>query len=168
MTIIHSADFARERGELSGVLAVAGMGRLHDRLAKVDGKVVWRLLGGVDKLERPFLRLTVESKVELRCQRCLKAMPFEIAADTVLTQFSDELTLDEAVAQDEDLEGIVIEPALDVEMLVEDEILLALPYAPRHELCEPAGNADKTAGEAKPNPFAVLAKMKTRKAEDSN
>lgn len=168
MTIIHSADFAREGGELSGVLALAGMDRLRDQLAKVDGGAVWHLVGGVDRLERPFLRLKVEVKVDLICQRCLKSMPFEVAADTVLTQFSDEAALDEAVAQDDDLEGILIEPELDVEMLVEDEILLALPYAPRHEQCNPVDDAVKTAGEAKPNPFAVLAKMKTRKAEDSN
>ena len=168
MTIIHSADFAREGGKLSGAVAIAGMGRLHDRLAKRVGEAKWSLVGGVDKLERPFLRLKVEAAVELLCQRCLKPMSFEIVADTVLTQFVDEAALDEAVEQDEDLEGILIEPALDVEMLVEDEILLALPYAPRHDACESAGDAEKPAGETKPNPFAVLAKMKTRKAEDTN
>lgn len=168
MTIIHSADFAREGGKLSGVLAVSGLDRLHDRLANAQGEATWQLVGGVDKLERPFLRLTVDAKVELVCQRCLKAMPFVIAADTVLTQFLDEVSLDEAVEQDDDLEGIVIEPELDVEMLVEDEMLLALPYAPRHAKCESEGDVVKVAGDAKPNPFAVLAKMKTRKAEDSN
>lgn len=168
MTIIHSADFSREGGELSGVLAVVSMERLHDRLAKVDGEAVWRLAGGVDKLERPFLRLRVEVKVALICQRCLKAMPYDIVADTVLIQFPNDAALDEAVSQDDDLEGFVIEPELDVETLVEDEILLALPYAPRHEQCEPEDDAVKIAGKAKPNPFAVLAKMKTRKAEDSN
>jgi len=168
MTIIHSADFAREGGELSGVLAIADMDRLHDLLAKIDGDVTWHLAGGVDKLERPYLHLTVSAEVGVICQRCLKPMPFNISADTVLTQFPAEELLDEAVAQDEDLEGIVIEPALDVEMLIEDEMLLALPYAPRHEKCEPAGDAVKPAGEAKPNPFAVLAKLKTRKAEDLN
>ena len=130
MTIIHSADFAREGGKLSGAVAIAGLDRLHDRLAKRAGEAKWSLVGGVDKLERPFLRLKVEAVVELLCQRCLKPMPFEVVADTVLTQFADEAALDEAVEQDEDLEGILIEPALDVEMLVEDEVLLALPESP--------------------------------------
>ena len=105
----------------------------------------WQLSGGVDKWERPFLRLRVQADVELVCQRCLKSMPFRVDADTVLTQFADEATLDEAVEQDEDLEGILIEPELDVEMLVEDEMLLALPYAPLHATCDVAGGAEHEA-----------------------
>lgn len=168
MTVIHSVEFAREGGELSGVIPLKSMARLHDQLASLEGQVQWHLVGGVDKIERPFLRLQVRSDIELVCQRCLKTMPFRVSADTVLVQFPDEESLDEAVAQDDDLEGILFEPELDVEMLVEDELLLALPYAPRHETCDPAGAQNKQAGNAKPNPFAVLAQLKTGKAEDSN
>ncbi len=168
MTVIHSVEFAREGGELNGVIPLKSMARLHDQLASLEGQVQWHLTGGVDKIERPFLRLQVKVDLELVCQRCLKAMPFRIGADTVLVQFPDEETLDAAVAQDEDLEGILFEPELDVEMLVEDEVLLALPYAPRHETCDPTGDKKVSAGNAKPNPFAVLAQLKTGKAEDSN
>lgn len=166
MTVIHSVEFARDSGELSGVIPLRSMARLSDQLASLDGQVQWHLAGGVDRIERPFLRLQVRADLELVCQRCLGVMSFRVDADTVLTQFPDEETLDEAVAQDDDLEGIVFEPELDVEMLVEDEVLLALPYAPRHDTCDPAGG--KLAGNAKPNPFAVLAQLKTGKAEDSN
>lgn len=168
MTVIHSVEFAREHGELSGVIPLESMARLQDQLASVESKVTWRLVGGVDKIERPFLHLQVDADIELVCQRCLKTMPFQVSADTVLVQFSDEEKLDEAVAQDDDLEGILFEPELDVEMLVEDEVLLALPYAPRHEKCDPAGGKENLIGKSKPNPFAVLAQLKTGKAEDSN
>ena len=168
MTVIHSAEFAREGEKISGVIVLRDMPRLADQLAADAGEVQWQLSGGVDKWERPFLRLRVQADVELVCQRCLKSMPFRVDADTVLTQFADEATLDEAVEQDEDLEGILIEPELDVEMLVEDEILLALPYAPLHATCDVAGGAAGRSAQAKPNPFAVLAQLKTGKAEDSN
>ena len=168
MTVIHSVEFAREHGELSGVIPLKSMARLHDQLASVQSEVTWRLVGGVDKIERPFLHLQVDADIELVCQRCLKPMPFRVGADTVLVQFSDEEKLDEAVAQDDDLEGILFEPELDVEMLVEDEVLLALPYAPRHAMCDPAGGKENLIGTSKPNPFAVLAQLKTGKAEDSN
>jgi hypothetical protein len=46
---------------------------------------------------------------------------------------------------------------LDVAELVEDEILLALPVAPRHEKCGLPGAAD--AGE-RINPFAALSGLK--------
>ncbi len=166
MTVIHSVEFARDGGELSGVIPLKSMTRLSDQLASPDGQVEWHLTGGVDKIERPFLRLRVRADLELVCQRCLGTMPFRVDADTVLTQFPDEEKLDEAVVQEDELEGIVFEPELDVEMLVEDEVLLALPYSPRHETCGPAGG--KPLGNAKPNPFAVLAQLKTGKAEDSN
>ncbi len=168
MTVIHSVEFAREGGEIGGVIPLKSLTRLHDQLVSVDGEVTWQLAGGVDKIERPFLRLQVSADIELVCQRCLKPMPFRVDADTVLVQFPDEARLDEAVAQEEDLEGILFEPELDVEMLVEDEVLLALPYAPRHATCDPTGGKEKSSGDAKPNPFAVLAKLKTGKAEDSN
>ncbi|MDR3410072.1 MAG: YceD family protein [Formivibrio sp.] len=168
MTVIHSVEFSREGGELGGVIPLKSLPRLHDQLASVDGEVRWQLVGDVDKIERPYLFLQVSADLELVCQRCLKPMPFRVKADTVLTQFQDEMKLDEAVAQDEDLEGILFEPELDVEMLVEDEVLLALPYAPRHAICDPTGDRAKFSGDAKPNPFAVLAQLKTGKAVDSN
>ena len=163
MTVIHSMEFAREGGALSGVVALKDAVRLHDQLASTDGEVKWRLVGGVDKLERAYLRLWVEAEVKLLCQRCLKPMPFRIDADTVLTQFSDEAKLDEAVAQDDDLEGILIDSELDVEVLVEDEVILALPYAPRHSECGSGDDLAERLSDAKPNPFAVLAQLKAKK-----
>lgn len=168
MTVIHSMEFARDGGEIGGVVPLKSAVRLHDQLATTVGEARWHLVGGIDKLERPYLRLQVKADVQLICQRCMKPMSFCVDADTVLTQFSDEAKLDEAVAQDEDLEGILIEPELDVEVLVEDEILLALPYSPRHTQCGAEDDLTKLAGDAKPNPFAVLAQLKAGKAEKSN
>jgi len=164
MTVIHSAEFAREGASLSGTLPLAGLPRLVDLLASTKGEASWSLTGGVDRIERPYLRLKVQVEVQLVCQRCMKPLSFFVNADTVLTQFPDEEKLDEAVEQDEDLEGILIDPELDVEVLIEDEILLALPYAPRHERCDPDVKVANESG--KPNPFAVLAKLKAGKAED--
>lgn len=162
MTVIHSMEFARDGGALSGVIALKDATRLHDQLASTEGEMKWRLVGGVDKIERAYLRLWVEGDVKLVCQRCMKPMSFRIDADTVLTQFSDEAKLDEAIAQDEDLEGILIDPELEVEVLVEDEVLLALPFAPRHAQCGEDDDAAHLISDAKPNPFAVLAKLKAK------
>ncbi|GLS05476.1 hypothetical protein GCM10007860_26300 [Chitiniphilus shinanonensis] len=110
------------------------------------------------------MHLDVSGELHLVCQRCLQPMTWPVAVKTELTQFSDEATLDEAEEQDEDLEGMLVDPALDIDALVEEEVLLAVPFAPRHDACEgTSGTADKA---DKPNPFAVLATLKTRKAED--
>ena len=59
---------------------------------------------------------------------------------------------------DEELEGMLSADELDVFSLIEDQILMALPFSPRHEQC---GNADSaTVNQSKPNPFAVLAGLK--------
>ncbi|WP_245574974.1 YceD family protein [Chitinilyticum litopenaei] len=162
MSVINSAEFAIAREQLAGKVAVASLPRLADAVLDHAAELVWSLEGGVDKLERPYLFLQVSGELQLRCQRCLKAMPFQLACETVLTQFADEALLDEAEEADEDLEGLLIDPALDVLALVEEEVLLALPYAPRHDRCDAD---DVMIVSDKPNPFAVLAQLKTRKAE---
>jgi uncharacterized protein len=46
---------------------------------------------------------------------------------------------------------------LDLTPLLEEEILLALPIAPRHERCEPPAAA---AASKEASPFAQLARLK--------
>ncbi|WP_245579343.1 YceD family protein [Chitinilyticum aquatile] len=162
MPVIDSAEFAVSRAQLSGRIAVSELPRLAEVVLDGTTELDWELQGGVDKLERPWLYLSVNGKVQLACQRCLQAMDFKLDCETVLTLFADEATLDEAEQADDDLEGLVIDPALDVLALVEEEVLLALPFAPRHDRC---GESDVVVVSDKPNPFAVLAQLKTRKAE---
>ena len=54
-----------------------------------------------------------------------------------------------------------IEKELDVRRLVEDQILMSLPFSPRHENCDNA--ALEQVNQDKPNPFAVLAGLKAVK-----
>ncbi|MFC7418319.1 YceD family protein [Iodobacter arcticus] len=162
MTVIHSGQFALEGEKIEGTIPLSELGRLHDLLASTEGSMVWKLSSGIDKLERPWLFVDVEGEVQLVCQRCLKPMPFFVNVGSTLVQFPDEAHLNDAENADEDLEGIVIDPELDVIALIEDEILLALPFASRHEDC----GADRIIlKDSKPNPFAVLAQLKTREAE---
>lgn len=162
MTVIHSAEFAREGGALDGVTAAAGMSRLVDQLAGDSGEIRWSLAGSVDRFERPCLSVKIKGQLQLVCQRCLAPMAWPFEIETVLTQFPTENAADEAEEVDETLDTVLIDPALDVLSLIEEEVLLALPYAPLHDQCTAQG---ETATQAKPNPFAVLAQMKTRKAE---
>ncbi|WP_373974480.1 YceD family protein [Chitinibacter sp. SCUT-21] len=164
MTVIHSAEFAQEARELKGSIPLSQLSRLADQLANTSGEVFWHIESGVDRLQRPWLYLEVTGTLQLVCQRCLSAAPWQLHSETVLTQFADEAQIDEAEALDEDLEGILIDPELDIEALVEDEILLALPVALTHDVCGGDDALAKLASD-KPNPFAVLAQLKTRKAE---
>ncbi|WP_159674629.1 DUF177 domain-containing protein [Andreprevotia sp. IGB-42] len=141
---------------------MADLARVRDRLVGTEGNMVWRLKGGVDKLERPWLEVSLTGELVLTCQRCLQPMPWPFVVDTRFTQFADEATADDAEMLDPDVDTLVIDPAMSVETLLEDELLLALPFAPTHAVCDAPQEQNL---QDKPNPFAVLAGLKTRKAE---
>lgn len=155
--VIDSLEFARERRKIADVAPVAELQRLHDQLCDTSGALEYTLEGGLDPRGRPQLRLTVRGPLQLRCQRCLAALrePLDVASDLLL---GDER---QAAAEtgDDEPDWIVASRALDVWGLVEDEVLLALPLAPRHEdgACVAA---DAAAGQENASPFAALASLR--------
>ena len=85
----------------------------------------------------------------LACQRCLDAVEFPVALSVALELAVSEREIVEA---DDDVDRVLATNAMDVAALVEDEVLLAVPYAPRHEQCN-ARAADASA--APQRPFAL-------------
>jgi uncharacterized protein len=149
--------FARDSRTLEGVLAVAKLERLHDLLAAVTGEIPWRLEGFKGVRGEPLLRLTVGGTLALACQRCLGAVSFDLDIDSLLEIVPADAELSQDELEDDSRDFLPVERELDVAELVEDEILLALPVAPRHEKCGLPGVAD--VGE-RVNPFAALAGLK--------
>ena len=62
--------------------------------------------------------------------------------------------------EDDEDEWIEASRELDVESLVEDEILLGLPYSPRHAENECPAGAQPEPGDASRSPFAKLATLR--------
>ena len=112
-----------------------------------------------------WLHLRWSAQVPLRCQRCLEPFLepmqderwFRFVADEARAQAEDE-------GSDEDL--LVWAPRFNLQELIEDELLLALPLVPMHEACPSAlpGYAEAAAAGVevpqRPNPFGVLAQRK--------
>ncbi len=149
--------FARNSRVLEGALPVAELERLHDVLAEAGGTVSWRLEGFEGERGEPLLRLTVDGKLALACQRCLGAVAFDLDIDSLLEVVPAGAELSQDELEDDTRDFLPVERELDVAELVEDEILLALPVAPRHEKCGLPGLAD--VGE-RVHPFAALAGLK--------
>ena len=61
-------------------------------------------------------------------------MPFRLEADSTLTLFTNEARLESACRRRRHA-GRRDDPAFDVLALIEDEVLLGLPMAPRHAHC---------------------------------
>lgn len=119
--------------------------------------------------DQVWLHLKVDATLPLTCQRCLGPVDVSVAVDRAFRFVADEET---AAAQDDDCEEdlLVLSHDLDLRALIEDEVLMELPHLPRHEVCPidvklaVADEAFEAETKAKPNPFAVLARLKGDKA----
>jgi uncharacterized protein len=156
-TIKDAFAFARDSRVLEGTFAVADFERLHDLLAEVAGEVSWRLEGFKGERGELLLQLTVSGRVSLACQRCLEAIAFDLDVDSLLEIVPAGVELSQDELEDDTRDFLPVDGELEVGELIEDEILLALPVAPRHEKCGLPEAAE--AGE-RINPFAALAGLK--------
>ena len=142
---------------MAGEVPVHSLQRLADSLANTDGMLTWAVHGKCDAGRKPFLVIEVAGILQLECQRCLTALPFSLEIESNL-----QLVPQGAAWPDEALEDDSADPvqALDEQPLlplIEDEVLLALPIAPRHASC-PLPLFDD--GGTAVSPFATLAQLK--------
>ena len=170
------AAFAAAQGQLSGEWPLAALHRLGPATAgPTDVGVVWAIHG--ERREQPsgaaelWLHLRTSVTLELVCQRCLQSMS---QASNVARSF--RFVKDEAEAErlDEHSEDDVLALGhpLDVLALVEDELILALPLIPRHEVCPhplvAQAGAPQSSASREDNAFAVLAAWRQRPADDGH
>lgn len=111
---------------------IAALPRLQDRLGSSGGAVSYVVRGGQDQFQRPLLELEITSSIRLQCDRCLAPLDYELALQSrVLLSHPGEVQQDDD--DPEALEWIEAGQELDLQELVEDEILLGLPLAVRHD-----------------------------------
>jgi uncharacterized protein len=158
---IDSLDFARNGQKISGEVPVAELPRLLDLLESPHGILSYTVHGVVDKQGNPALDVSIAGSCQLRCQRCLNGLDYKVQLDTRLLLRDQESldTLDNG-GEEEEFDSILADAHLNVLGLLEEEILLSLPIAPRHELgaCQAADSESER--EEEQHPFAVLAKLK--------
>ncbi len=162
--------FAKEQGELAGRWPLARFDRIADSavpgapVTDVD-EVNWSAHGEQRQLRggdaQVWLRVDAATHVSLECQRCLRAVdvPLQISRKFRFVHGEDAAAQLDTDSEDDVL---AITRALDLRELIEDELLLAMPIVPRHDVCpEPLAQAsDEDVVEERPNPFAALAALK--------
>jgi uncharacterized protein len=158
MSVIDSLEFARTGQTLRGGLAVPELTRLKDSLADLLGEVEFVLKGSCDARRRPVLMLEVSGLLHLQCQRCLGLLDFPLRLSNTLLVSTGDAAAEEF--DDEDPEWVEASSALDVGALIEDEIVLSLPYAPRHEEGRCRLGEDVVTRAAAGSVFAKLAALK--------
>jgi uncharacterized protein len=168
--------FANSQGTLAGKALLSGFERLLAQAQGQEGarQVAWTAHGemrtGASGDEQCWLHVQASLSLPQTCQRCLSDVdiPVRVARD-----FRFVATEAQAEAEDEEAEEDVLawSQSFDLLALIEDELLMALPLVPLHEVC-PTGvtmsaqDADFEPTEGKKhNPFAVLANFQTSKSK---
>lgn len=159
--VIDAFEFCRTNSTREGVTPVAEMERLARDCADPSGSITWKAEGGTSKQGYPQMRLAVAGTVQLNCQRCLTPFAYEIDSSTLLMLGADDATADEIeeVIDDETVDVIVGTRSMNLMDLIEDEALLALPQAPKHDVCPDTALLDSLRGEKK-SPFDALKALK--------
>ncbi len=150
--------------EIAGSVDAATLPRVADRLAPGSAPIRWRITGKADASGRPALEVRLDGEVPLECQRCLRPFAWPIGQSTLLLLARDERELARLDADDEH-EVIAASAPVAALGLVEDELLLTLPFAPHCERADcttaDAGRAiGATRDAASPSPFGALAALK--------
>jgi uncharacterized protein len=160
--VIDAFEFCRNNGFRAGVTPVAEMTRLAADCADPSGEISWSIQGGTTPQGYPSLTLSVAGTVQLACQRCLLPFAYELDSSTMLVLGRDDQEADEIeeLLDDESIDVIVGSNCCDIRDLLEDEALLALPQAPKHEVCPDTSLLDAVKSE-KVSPFAGLKNLKS-------
>ena len=159
--VIDGLAFVRSGSQLDGKLDAQAMPRL--------AAMGWQLrhagftvTGVTDGRGKPALRLRASAGLETVCQRCLGTLTLELSVDEVLELSHSP----QEIAQAEDnVDRVLASPAMNVAEMVEDELILALPYTPKHEGCTMAGAAQagvQVAATERSSPFEALERLKPR------
>lgn len=163
-------DLARRRASITGQIDAASLPRVTDRLDPEggDARITWRIIGTTDALGHPALEVGIDGAVPLVCQRCLQSFSWVLAQRTLLLLARDETEL--ARMDEEDEHEVVLAGApLDAVTLVEDELLLTLPFVPRCDQADCAGAATRVAmatpGAAAFGALAALKRDGAKKAK---
>jgi uncharacterized protein len=168
--------FAEEAGQLAGEDTLGNHSRLMAETAGRGAETVltWSASG---ELRNPhhlhpeiWLRLRAGTVLPLTCQRCLGPVDVTVEVERPFRFVEDEAV---AMAQDDGSEEdlLALSRSFDLVELVEDELLMDMPVAPRHEVCPVsvklavADPGFEEPAAVRENPFALLQRLKPGKPE---
>jgi uncharacterized protein len=168
--------FAQHAAQLEGHVLLSKCERLAQDLYSEEpdfaSKAVhWKARGESAAVSggvaQSWLHLSVSTDLPLPCQRCLQAMHEPVDIERSFRFVRDE---EEAAAQDEDANEdlLVAAKQFDLLALIEDELIMAMPFAPAHDVCpvpvklSVSSEEYEAALNEKPKAFAALGDLKSR------
>ncbi len=111
--------------------------RLNESIIEHSSDIAYYLEFDIDRLDNRYVMGTISTQVVLQCQRCLENFTLDISCDVSTAFASNERQ--EKKAEESKYNDILWIPRreyLDPKILIEDELLLALPQIAMHDLSQ--------------------------------
>lgn len=153
---IDGFEFVASGGIRTGRWPLRDLPRLRASLAALDGELDYAIHGRHDAMGRRALQLKLRGVLKLSCQRCLETMDTPLEVDAMLVLASSEAELDADADDPSAPDRVLASREMPIRELIEEEVLLSIPFAPRHVRC---GARHDALGEPRPSPFAGLSAM---------
>ncbi|GMR08541.1 MAG: 23S rRNA accumulation protein YceD [Gammaproteobacteria bacterium] len=151
--------------QIAGRLPLEQMQRLAPSLVSSAGAVEIDLMFQMDDIGVPCIKGKLHATLQVICQRCMEPMGLNIDASICLGLVDGKDRGEELPGEYEPL--VIGEAHVSLPDIIEDELILALPVVPMHELAEcpaaehVAASTETTEETVKENPFAVLKQFKS-------
>ncbi|WP_202634278.1 YceD family protein [Rugosibacter aromaticivorans] len=158
LTTVNSLEFARGSRFVEGAVPLTWLPHLANQLLERNGSLAVSLEGWQSE-RKSLVRLVIDGTLVLQCQRCLASVRVPMQVNSVLQLISAGEDWPDEALMDDQMDAIDASEELDVVGLIENEVLLALPFAPRHEHCELPKATGNEYGSAS---FLALAALKKR------
>ena len=158
--VLDVEELASRRAVLDGVVDPASMTRLLEVVTARPGEIAYRIEFTRDSTGRPKMLGHVEGVLPLICQRCLERLDWSIDA-----RF-ESLVVDSERGETGGLDALTCtDGRIELRLVIEDELLLALPNAPVHPYgaCEAprVGAAREQPRSRHSSPFSALRALRS-------
>ena len=153
---IDGFEFVATGASRAGRWPLRDLPRLQSSLAAVEGELDYALRGTHDAMGRRALQLKLRGVLKLSCQRCLETMDFPLDVNAVLVLATSEAEIDADADDPSAPDRVLASHEMPIRELIEEEVLLSIPFAPRHERCSARRDGF---GEQRQSPFAGLSAM---------
>jgi len=133
--LVDPRRLAEQCAEFREAIAVSNLPRVADYVESASQEVQVELVFRKDEHYRVCVSGQIEGSVELVCQRCMEPVTTNFKQDiNLMVVYSDE----QAKSVPKEFDPWEVNELANVHELIEDEIFLALPAAPKHPVgqCE--------------------------------
>ena len=161
--LIEPLSLARAGEHLNGQVCLKELQRLQTMLHDDRGELIYNLDFSIDANGLYRIGGEIGASVGMLCQRCLEPMRVEITQSVCLGIVRDMMEANNLSPEYEPL--MLVEETFSLFELVENELILALPFSPMHPPGDCAGGQilEKLNNNQRQNPFAKLAEFKQHK-----